>query len=147
MTTGNGHDPMTAQTTAARWIQSSKVAMSVQVRMRDGQHDERSLTVIAASPELDVERPGKALVVVGGHLRLDQHEAERRADLLRHNEILNVVQNGDRDDNVQWGIPIDVEMKFHSARTTLGVMRTDIRHEDVSRAKVRPARSGTKKAP
>src|SRR3954469_3515452 len=37
-------------------------------------------------------------------------------------EILNVFQDGDRDDDVQRRIPVHVKMKLHSAGTTLRIV-------------------------
>jgi hypothetical protein len=45
--------------------------------------------------------------------------------------VLDVLQNGDRDDDVQGRRPIDVEIKLHSAITTLGVVGADIGYIDI----------------
>ena len=57
--------------------------------------------------------------------------------------VSNVLQNSDRDDDVQRRRPIDVKMKFHSAITTFGVVGANIGDVDICLTKAGPTGSAS----
>ena len=47
------------------------------------------------------------------------------------NKLLNILQNGDCDDNIEWRIPINVKVELYAASATFWVMGTDIGYIDI----------------